>query len=47
MAAPPFADLRARAGLYPFSLSGAALTAYVNKAVADYGKRAAELGLMR
>lgn len=47
LAAPQFAEMRARAGLYPFALSGAALTAYVNKAVADYGKRAAELGLMR
>jgi putative tricarboxylic transport membrane protein len=33
--------------LYPFGLTGDALTAHVRKAVADYGKRASELGLVR
>jgi putative tricarboxylic transport membrane protein len=42
-----FAQLRAASGLYPFGLTGAPLAAYVKKAVDDYGKRAAELGLVR
>ncbi|WP_317202879.1 tripartite tricarboxylate transporter substrate binding protein [Janthinobacterium sp.] len=42
-----FAQLRAAHGLYPFGLTGAALTEYVRKAVDDYGKRASELGLVR
>ena len=42
-----FAQLRAASGLYPFGLTGAPLAAYVRKAVDDYGKRAAELGLVR
>ncbi|MDC8759072.1 tripartite tricarboxylate transporter substrate binding protein [Janthinobacterium fluminis] len=42
-----FARLRADYGLYPFGLTGAALTEYVKKAVDDYGKRASELGLVR
>ena len=44
---PEFAALRAAHGLYPFGLTGAALTSYVNKAVDDYGRRARELGLVR
>ena len=47
MATPEFARLRAEAGLYPFSLTGQALTEYVHKAVDDYGKRASQLGLVR
>ena len=42
-----FARMRAASGLYPFGLTGAPLAAYVKKAVEDYGKRAAELGLVR
>jgi putative tricarboxylic transport membrane protein len=47
LADPKFAAARAGAGLYPFALTGSQLTSYVNKAVADYGKRAGVLGLMR
>jgi putative tricarboxylic transport membrane protein len=47
MATPEFARLRTEAGLYPFSLTGQALTEYVHKAVDDYGKRASQLGLVR
>jgi putative tricarboxylic transport membrane protein len=47
LASPQFAQTRASYGLYPFSLTGPALTAYVRKAVDDYGKRASELGLVR
>ena len=47
LASTQFAQARAAYGLYPFALSGDRLTAHVKKAVADYGKRAKELGLMR
>ena len=47
LASPQFAQMRATSGLYPFGLTGDALAAYVKKAVDDYGRRAAELGLMR
>jgi putative tricarboxylic transport membrane protein len=47
LATPEFAQSRAAYGLYPFSLTGEALAAYVKKAVDDYGRRASELGLMR
>ncbi|NDP60568.1 MAG: tripartite tricarboxylate transporter substrate binding protein [Oxalobacteraceae bacterium] len=47
MAAPAFAATRTHFGLYPFSLTGAALTDYVGKAVTAYRQRAAELGLLR
>jgi putative tricarboxylic transport membrane protein len=47
MAQPAFEQLRAAHGLYPFSLTGDALTAYVNKTVEEYGKQAKELGLKR
>ncbi|MGV7209277.1 tripartite tricarboxylate transporter substrate binding protein [Oxalobacteraceae bacterium A2-2] len=47
LATPDFARLRAAAGLYPYGLTGDALTAHVKKAVAEYSRRAAELGLMR
>ncbi|RJG11278.1 Bug family tripartite tricarboxylate transporter substrate binding protein [Massilia cavernae] len=47
MADPQFAKARAQYGLYPFALTGDALTAYVNSAVSAYGKQAAQLGLMR
>jgi len=47
MAQPAFEQLRAAHGLYPFSLTGDALTGYVNNTVDEYGKRAKELGLVR
>lgn len=47
LASPQFAQMQATSGLYPFGLTGDALAAYVKKAVDDYGRRAAELGLMR
>ena len=47
MAQPSFEQLRAAHGLFPFSLTGDALTAHVNNTVDEYGKRAKELGLMR
>jgi putative tricarboxylic transport membrane protein len=47
LANPEFAQTRAAAGLFPFGLTGDALAAYVKKAVDDYGKRAAEMGLVR
>jgi len=47
LASPEFARMRASSGLFPFGLTGDALAAYVKKAVDDYGKRAAELGLVR
>jgi putative tricarboxylic transport membrane protein len=46
-AAPGFARMRAEAGLYPFSLTGDALTRYVKQAVADYKRRASEFRLVR
>jgi putative tricarboxylic transport membrane protein len=47
MSDPEFARLREAAGLYPFSMTGQALTDYVKKAVDDYGRRASQLGLVR
>ena len=47
MATPQFARWRTQAGMYPFALTGAALTAYIDKAVDAYARQAAELGLMR
>jgi putative tricarboxylic transport membrane protein len=46
-AAPGFARMREEAGLYPFSLTGDALTRYVKQAVADYKRRASEFKLVR
>jgi putative tricarboxylic transport membrane protein len=46
-AAPGFAKLRAEAGLYPFSLTGDALTTYINKAVLDYNRQASQFKLVR
>ncbi len=42
-----FAQLRAEAGLYPFSLTGDALTRYINQAVADYKRQASQFKLVR
>ncbi|HEX8407188.1 MAG TPA: tripartite tricarboxylate transporter substrate-binding protein [Duganella sp.] len=47
LASPQFAQMRAASGLFPFGMTGDALKAYVTKAVDDYGRRAAELGLVR
>lgn len=47
MAAPDFDRLRTEHGLYPFAMTGDALTAYINKTVDSYGKQAKELGLIR
>lgn len=47
MAQPTFEQLRTVHGLYPFSLTGDALTAYVNKTVDEYGRQAQEFGLKR
>ncbi|OON64565.1 tricarboxylate transporter [Massilia sp. KIM] len=44
---PGFARMREEAGLYPFSLTGDALTGYVKRAVAAYHRQASEFGLMR
>jgi putative tricarboxylic transport membrane protein len=46
-ATPGFAALRAAYGLYPFTLTGAALTDYVNKAVLDYTRQARQFKLVR
>jgi putative tricarboxylic transport membrane protein len=46
-AAPEFAQLRAAAGLYPFSLTGDALTQYIKKAVLDYNRQARQFNLVR
>jgi putative tricarboxylic transport membrane protein len=46
-AAPGFAQLRSEAGLYPFSLTGDALTRYIKQAVADYNRQARQFNLVR
>ncbi|MFC4932038.1 tripartite tricarboxylate transporter substrate binding protein [Massilia sp. GCM10023247] len=46
-ATPEFAQMRAQAGLYPFSLTGDALTGYIRQAVADYNRRAVQFNLVR
>jgi putative tricarboxylic transport membrane protein len=47
MAAKGFDALRASAGLYPFAMTGATLTAYVKKTEASYRHQAKEFGLLR
>lgn len=44
-AAPGYAALCARHGLYPFALSGAALDDYVQRSLSDYRRLAQDLGL--
>jgi putative tricarboxylic transport membrane protein len=44
---PDFARLRAEAGLFPFSLTGDALTRYIRQAVADYKRQARQFNLVR
>jgi putative tricarboxylic transport membrane protein len=46
-AAPGFAQLRAESGLYPFSLTGDALTRWVTQAINDYNRQAREFNLVR
>jgi putative tricarboxylic transport membrane protein len=46
-ATPEFAQLRAAHGLYPFSMTGAALTDYVKHAVDDYNQQARQFQLVR
>lgn len=46
-ATPEFAQMRVQAGLYPFSLTGDALTRYIRQAVADYNRRAVQFNLVR
>jgi putative tricarboxylic transport membrane protein len=45
--APGFAQMRTQAGLYPFSLTGDALTAYVKRTAATYNRQAEQFGLVR
>jgi putative tricarboxylic transport membrane protein len=47
MASQAFADQRAASGLYPFSMTGAALTAHIRQVVEQYRKQSQELGLVR
>ncbi len=47
MATPEFARQRAAHGFYPFSMTGAALTAYVQTAVDDYKRQARQFKLVR
>jgi putative tricarboxylic transport membrane protein len=45
--APEFARMRTQAGLYPFSLTGDALTQYIRQAVAEYKRQARQFELLR
>ncbi|MES2126060.1 MAG: tripartite tricarboxylate transporter substrate-binding protein [Pseudomonadota bacterium] len=47
MASPSFGELRAAYGLYPFSLTGDALTEHIKKSVADYTRQARDFNLVR
>lgn len=44
---PGFARLREQAGLYPFSLTGEALTRHIRQSIADYNRQAARFKLVR
>ena len=44
---PEFSRMRQEAGLYPFSLTGDALTRYVKQSIADYNRRAVQFRLVR
>jgi putative tricarboxylic transport membrane protein len=46
-AGPEFARLRAEAGLYPFSLTGDALTRHIKQAVSNYNRQAEQFHLVR
>jgi putative tricarboxylic transport membrane protein len=39
--------MRAQAGLYPFSLTGEALTRHIKQAIAGYKRQATQLNLVR
>jgi len=47
LASPEYAKLREHYGLYPFSLTGQALTDYIHKAVDDYTRQANAFHLVR
>lgn len=47
MTSADFARMRAAHGLFPFSMTGAALTAYVETTVENYGRQVKALGLKR
>jgi putative tricarboxylic transport membrane protein len=47
MATDAFARQRVASGLYPFAMTGAALTTYIEKVVEQYRKQSQELGLVR
>jgi len=44
---PAFAEMRAQAGLYPFALTGDALTRYVKQSVDTYHRQARQFKLLR
>jgi len=44
---PEFAQLREQAGLYPFALTGDALTRYIKQSVANYHRQAQQFKLLR
>jgi putative tricarboxylic transport membrane protein len=46
-ASPDFARLRSQAGLYPFSMTGDALTRHIKQAVTDYNRQAEQFHLVR
>jgi len=46
-ATPEFASMRAAYGFYPFSLTGAPLTAYIKQAVDNYNRQARQFKLVR
>jgi putative tricarboxylic transport membrane protein len=39
--------MRSEAGMYPFSLTGDALSNYIKQAVADYNRQARQFNLVR
>ena len=47
MAQPSFDALRAKAGLYPFAMTGPLLTDYIARTVRNYQRQASGLGLLR
>lgn len=47
MATPAFEQQRIRSGLYPFAMTGADLTEYVQKSVNNYARQAREWNLIR
>ena len=44
---PEFARMREQAGLYPFTLTGDALTRYIERSIADYNRQAVQFKLVR